>query len=336
MNKLVTIGVPVYKRLEYLPNVLRIIASQDYPNIELLVSDNGMNGAAVPAIVDKHYPKPYRFRQNPSTVSCSKHFNQLIENASGEYFIVLADDDEISPNYVSELIRTSEKHPEASAVLAREETVDKDGNVIRKSKDTVPEILPGKEFIRAIWGTHQYGFTSLYTFLGQTQKLREYGGFPDIWAATSDEDLLMAKLSLNSFIAFNTRCTFRKRFYEASGGLAIDLSDLARGIREFVACLDSDPKILEFAAAQPAEWKTLRQCLVDNGWKTYYFRWADMYRKRLSPLQWVRAAFAMPFPYFRAATATITRAGISVLLRPAKRLFPQVYATCKDLKERVF
>lgn len=44
MHKLVTIGVPIYERLQHLPRVLEIAASQDYSNIELLVSDNGENG----------------------------------------------------------------------------------------------------------------------------------------------------------------------------------------------------------------------------------------------------------------------------------------------------
>lgn len=44
MSKLVTIGIPIYRRLEYLPQVLKIVEEQDYPSIELLVSDNGMNG----------------------------------------------------------------------------------------------------------------------------------------------------------------------------------------------------------------------------------------------------------------------------------------------------
>src|SRR5688500_1617447 len=112
MDKLVTIGIPVYKRLEYLPNVLRIVGAQDYPNIDLLVSDNGLNGTAVQDTVVKHYPKPYRFRQNAATVSGSNHWTQLIENANGEYFVLLADDDEITPNFVSTLVRLLEKHPE--------------------------------------------------------------------------------------------------------------------------------------------------------------------------------------------------------------------------------
>ena len=69
MRKLVTIGIPIYKRLEYLPNVLRVVEAQDYPEIDILVSDNGMNGTAVSDVVKKHCTRPYRFRQNSATVS---------------------------------------------------------------------------------------------------------------------------------------------------------------------------------------------------------------------------------------------------------------------------
>ena len=36
-------------------------------------------------------------------------------------------------------------------------------------------------------------------------------------------------------------------------------------------------------------------------WRTYLWRWNDLYKKRLSGPQWVKAAFAMPFipAYYR-------------------------------------
>jgi glycosyltransferase involved in cell wall biosynthesis len=327
MSKLVTIGIPVYKRLEYLPNVLGIVAAQDYPNIDLLVSDNGMNGTAVSEIVNRHYPKPYRIRQNASTVSGSSHFNQLIQNAIGEYFIVLADDDEISPNFVSDLVRLLEKHPEASAALAVEETIDLTGKVIRRSKDSVPEILSGPDFVRAVWGTRKYGHEALCTFLAKTEKLLASGGFPDIWAATSDEDLLIIKLCLDNYIAFSPRCAFRKRFYEDSGGYSISLEDLARGIREFLACLDSDQKILAYGTLNPVEWRELRNYLVESSWKTYYYRWLDLYKKRLTYWEWVRAVFYMPFipDYYRTVGHTLTRSVVSDGLEKLEEHFPLVY-----------
>ena len=50
--KLVSIGVPIYKRLEYLPSILKMVYAQDYPSIELIISDNGQNGTKVREIIE--------------------------------------------------------------------------------------------------------------------------------------------------------------------------------------------------------------------------------------------------------------------------------------------
>ena len=45
-----------------------------------------------------HYSRPFNFRQNPHTVSVGIHLNQIIQAASGKYFVRVCDDDEISAN----------------------------------------------------------------------------------------------------------------------------------------------------------------------------------------------------------------------------------------------
>lgn len=93
----VTVGIPIYKRLSFLPNVLKSVSQQDYSNLELIVSDNGMNGGQVSAIVKEYYPRSFKIRQNATVETMSTHFNQIINAASGKYFMLLCDDDEISP-----------------------------------------------------------------------------------------------------------------------------------------------------------------------------------------------------------------------------------------------
>ena len=218
MSKLVTVGIPIYRRLEYLPNVLKIVDAQDYPNIELIVSDNGMNGPAVSEIVDLHYCRHYRLRQNPSTVGMSIHFNQIIQEASGEYFVLLADDDEISSNYVSELVNLLGRYPQASLAMAVQETVDETGTLVRRSSEQMPEILSGPDFIRAVWGTHEFGYESLSYIRARTRNLIASGGFPDFWKGSGNDDALLVKLCLDNFIALSSRCVFRKRCYASSYG----------------------------------------------------------------------------------------------------------------------
>jgi len=337
MSKLVTIGIPVYKRLEYLPSVLAIVAAQDYPNLELLVSDNGMNGTVVSDIVAKHYHRPYKFRQNPATVNISTHFNQLIENASGDYFVVLADDDEISANYVSDLVALLEKRLESAVAMSIQETIDEAGKLLYRSKDTVPEILSGPDFIRAAWGTHQYGFRSFSTFLARREKLLACGGYPNFWVGCADEDAMFVKLCLEGPIAFSTRSTFRKRYSESSDGYSAPLQDLARGMRDYFEFLDTDPRLLKYAAAHPAEWKESKVYLVQMGWKLYHFLWAGMYRNRLGRIEWLKAAFGMPFipEYYRAVARTLYRTVfLSALGQVGKKFAPRVYDMYRTARAR--
>lgn len=102
MTKLVTIGISIYERLTTLPQALLSVASQDYPHIELIVSDNGQNKNKVKEIVEHRDSTSVPVWANPYTVTISPHdYNQLIEAATGEYCVVLEDDDTLISDFVT-------------------------------------------------------------------------------------------------------------------------------------------------------------------------------------------------------------------------------------------
>jgi len=302
MMDLVTIGLPIYKRLDYLPNVLKIIGSQDYPDVELIVSDNGTNGARLQQIVKENCSRPFKFRRNPATVSMSTHFNQIIQDASGKYFMILCDDDEISSNYISELVARLERYPQASVALSKQETMDESGDTIGKSSDRLPPILTGAEFIKAAWGTYTYGFAAFASFVARTEDLRACGGYPELHKGHSHDDALLVKLCLDNYVALSSTCTFRFREYESSHGSSIAIEDVAQATKEFLHFVRSDPELRRFAAAHPVQWREIRAILERLNWECYYNRWNGIGRKKLTTLEWLKAAFALPFisAYYRA------------------------------------
>jgi hypothetical protein len=83
-------------------------------------------------------------------------------------------------------------------------------------------------------------------------------------------------------------------------------ADLARGIKDFLKFLDRDTVITQFARRHPSAWAESKRILVEMSWKTYYYRWIDLYRGRLSTLQWVRAGFNLPLipEYYQKVTHT--------------------------------
>ena len=298
---LVNVALPIWKRLEYLPHILKIIETQDYPSIELIVSDNGENGTKVHDLVKAHYSRPFRFRQNPTSVSVGTHFNQIFQILSGEYVALVCDDDEISTNYISTLVQQLQRNPEASLAFARQEIINEDGVVIRKSNDFPAQVLAGADFIRGLWQSFEFGFEAIGTFLARTAKVMESEGYPDFVHGNGIDNALVIKLCLNSKVVLNPECVWRWRVHESGFGWSVSPKGLAAAHIEFMRFLDSDPVIRKLAAVRPAEWRELKNALVRNEWKTYFWRWRDIYKDRLSSFEWVRAAFEMPFilSYYR-------------------------------------
>ncbi len=304
MTKLVTIALPVYKRLDYVVEALQSVAAQDYPNIELIVSDNGENGSQVRELAERYYPKPFRFRQNSHTVPLPVHYNQLIEAATGEYFAFLDYDDLISSNYVSDLVQVLDEHPEVAVALAREEIIDARGQVLRSSSGQVPEFLSGPDFLRS-WTA--YGYESYATVLGRTAYIKEDGGHPYFPGGTYTDDAILLKLCLRGSVAVSQRSLFRWRWSEISYGWSLKCASLADDTRRFLKFLAQDPAIQRYKLKEARQWHELEALLVRMAWQTYFERWAGLYRGRMPYATWVKAGFEMPYipEYYSKVTETL-------------------------------
>jgi glycosyltransferase involved in cell wall biosynthesis len=289
----VTVAVPVHKRLTHLPAVLQVIAAQDYPHVQLLVSDNGTNGSLVLEAVRQHYHRPYTFRQNPATVPIVEHLNQLVAAATGDYFVLLCDDDEISPTFVSELVARIEGTPGAHVAMARPGVMDEGGNNRRTLEGYWPQQLPVNEFIRH-WTTRSLRLASTVTHLARTDSIRACGGYADLPRGLYSDNLLVLKLALlGGAIAFGQTCTFTWRIDDASAGYSATYQEVAGSCHGFLALLETDPVIAAHGASR-ADWPVLRRLLQRQCGTWYFGRWFDRYRHRLTRSEWLRAALALP------------------------------------------
>src|SRR5439155_795378 len=106
MNPMVTIGIPTFNRPHLLARALRSVARQDYPNLEVLVADNATPGDETPRVVDSFMASipNLKYIKHARDIGSFHNFMFLLRAAEGEYFMWLADDDEVSPNYVSSLV----------------------------------------------------------------------------------------------------------------------------------------------------------------------------------------------------------------------------------------
>jgi glycosyltransferase involved in cell wall biosynthesis len=102
----VTVGLPVYNGGAALERALEAIAAQTYPNLEILISDNGSTDATVElcrrwASADERI----RFVRHAVNHGAAWNFNHVLKEASGSLFMWAAHDDVMHPDYV---LRTQE------------------------------------------------------------------------------------------------------------------------------------------------------------------------------------------------------------------------------------
>src|SRR5205814_7884909 len=134
------------------------------------------NGNQIPQIVAENFLRPYRFRQNPATIPMHEHFNELVREASGDYFVLVCDDDQISSNFVSELVGALERHPDATIAISRQETIDETGSITSETVEILPETMSGEDCIRA-WCSGRYGFKCPVTLLIRTGNIKSSDGY---------------------------------------------------------------------------------------------------------------------------------------------------------------
>ncbi len=97
----ISLCIPQYNRIKFLLYNLEEIAKQKYENIEVVISDDGSTDNTVEEIerVKLNYRFPIIFYRQPSNQGYDKNLRTSIELATGDYVIILGNDDTINPAY---------------------------------------------------------------------------------------------------------------------------------------------------------------------------------------------------------------------------------------------
>lgn len=110
-----TIAIPTVNRAGLLGRAIESALAQTSPDIEIIVSDNGSTDDT-PAVIERYSGRGLRTFRHPSTMPAAKHGRFLIEQAHGEFFVGLSDDDFLEPEFAAEVLALFDRHPELSFV----------------------------------------------------------------------------------------------------------------------------------------------------------------------------------------------------------------------------
>jgi GT2 family glycosyltransferase len=92
---------------QFLKDCFSTIFSQDYPDFEVIMVDNGSTDGSQD-YVRKSFPK-VRLIQNPTNYGFAKANNQGMEIAKGRYIVCLNNDIKLEKNFLSELVHAAEQ-----------------------------------------------------------------------------------------------------------------------------------------------------------------------------------------------------------------------------------
>ena len=113
----IVIGIPTFNRAQILRRAIDSALSQDYPNLRIVISDNASTDET--ALVIKSYiaaDSRVTSYRHPVNVGATRNFAELLERATGELFMWLADDDWLEPGYVSRCARSLAEQRDAVLV----------------------------------------------------------------------------------------------------------------------------------------------------------------------------------------------------------------------------
>lgn len=114
---LVSVCIPTYNRAERLRRAVAKLLACDYPNLEIVISDNGSSDHTQQVGTELAQASPQvRYFRHPVNQGPTRNFEFARAQATGKYFLWHGDDDYLGPDTISRCVRELEADP--SLVLA--------------------------------------------------------------------------------------------------------------------------------------------------------------------------------------------------------------------------
>ena len=134
----VSIIIPTFNRAKYLTRAVSSALAQDYNDMEVIVSDNDSTddtGVVVESFMDD---KRFKYFKNSKNLGMAPNWRKALnEYATGDFFIILSDDDYLIDNqYISKAVKLINTDPEIVIVYANGYIINE--NINKKEKLILP------------------------------------------------------------------------------------------------------------------------------------------------------------------------------------------------------
>ena len=195
-----TVCLPTFNKVGYLPTAIESVLAQEFHDYELLIVDDASTdhtGEAVGGFRDSRI----RYICNPQNIGLVGNWNRCLELACAEYVIIFHDDDVMLPGLLRREVEVLESNPGAILVHSAAQTIDGSGAVLCVPPPrSWPAFSSGFEFVARYWSLNQSYVVMPSAMFRKTPALKLGAFNPDLkYSADAD---LWQRLAFEGQIAF--------------------------------------------------------------------------------------------------------------------------------------
>ncbi|MEP0713195.1 glycosyltransferase family 2 protein [Algoriphagus sp.] len=204
-----SICIPAYKS-KYLQECIDSILAQTIEDFELIIL-NDFSPEPIEEIVERNQDPRIRYFKNEKNVGAYHlvdNWNKCLELSTGEYLVIMGDDDRLAPDYLEEFSRLIDSHPTLHVYHCRSKIIDDYGNDV-----VLTPALPAFEYVYdSIWHRlRQLRSNYISDYLYNISALRSQGGFYKLPLAWGSDDITAFIASAEKGIAHTNKPVFEYR-----------------------------------------------------------------------------------------------------------------------------
>ncbi|MDQ7047717.1 MAG: glycosyltransferase family 2 protein [Sulfurovum sp.] len=134
----ITIGLIVYNEEKNLDEAIKSIYEQNFEDIEILIGNNASTDGST-QIIERYALKDSRIIHinRKENIGALQNWNDLVDRASGEYFVLAGGHDKWSPNYLLNLSKELDENKNTVLAYAKTQWIDSDGKNFYKATTSI-------------------------------------------------------------------------------------------------------------------------------------------------------------------------------------------------------
>ncbi len=130
---LVSLVVPVFNGMPFLPETVASLENQTYKHTEILLSDGGSTDESRQWLASIDNPQ-VRVILHDNRLNAAENWTQAVEAASGQLVKLVCQDDELTPLCVAEQVEALRDRPNAVMVASKRSIVNQFGETVVKHR----------------------------------------------------------------------------------------------------------------------------------------------------------------------------------------------------------